>query len=124
MKFSGNQGWPSVAYNIKTDEYMIVFQFRSGVTQYFNNKYIIISQRVLSSQTERAAAPSLLVKGTGKGGPKAWVDTMDPIIKYNSATGRRVCRLVLGMSAYQLHVACLIACDRAILMIIVYIFPY
>ena len=94
MKFSGNQGWPSVAYNIKNDEYMIAFQFRSGVREYFNNKYIIISQRVMSSQTERAAGPSLLVKGVGQGGPEVWVDAMNPIIKYNSATGTHACRLL------------------------------
>lgn len=99
MKFSGNQGWPSVAYNIKSDEYMIAFQFRSGVREYFNNKYIIISQRVMSSQTERAAGPSLLVKGTGKGEPQAWIDAMSPIIKYNSATGTHACRLLLGKLA-------------------------
>ncbi|XP_020600643.1 uncharacterized protein LOC110039834 [Orbicella faveolata] len=94
-KKAGNQGWPSVAYNIKSDEYMIAFQFRSGVREYFNNKYIIISQRVMSSQTERAAGPSLLVKGTGKGGPQAWIDAMSPIIKYNSATGGYVGAVIL-----------------------------
>lgn len=82
------------------DEYMIAFQFRSGVRQYFNNKYVIISQRVLSSQTERAAGPSLLVKGTGKGSPTEWVDAMNPIIKFNSATGTHACWLLLEKSAY------------------------
>ena len=86
--FPGNQGWPTVAYNSKSDEYMIAFQFRSGVRTYFNNKYIIISQRVMSSQTERAAGPSLLVKAHGKAGPTQWVDAMNPIITYNSVTGR------------------------------------
>jgi len=100
LKFSGNQGWPSVVYNIKVDEYMIIFQFRSGVRQYFNNKYVILSQRVMSSQTERAAAPSLLVKGTGQGGPRDWVDAMSPIIKFNRATGTHACLLLLRMSAY------------------------
>lgn len=69
------------------DEYMIAFQFRSGVAQYFNNKYIIISQRVMSSQTERAAGPSLLVKANGQGG-KNWIDATNPVIKFNSVTGR------------------------------------
>ena len=100
MKFSGNQGWPSVVYNIKVDEYMIAFQFRSGVEQYFNNKYIIVGQRVMSSQTERVAAPFLLVKGNGEGGPRDWVDVMNPIIKFNRATGTHACLLLLRMSAH------------------------
>ena len=81
---------------------MIAFQFRSGVREYFNNKYIIISQRVMSSQTERAAGPSLLVKGVGQGGPQAWIDAINPIIKYNSATGTHTCRL-LGKVKADLH---------------------
>ena len=100
MKFSGNQGWPSVVYNIKVDEYMIAFQFRSGVEEYFNNKYVIISQRVMSSQTERAAEPSVLVKATGEGGPAAWVDVINPIFKFNRATGTHACLFLLRMSAY------------------------
>ena len=92
FNFPGNQGWPSVAYNNMADEYMIAFQFRSGVRQYFNNKYIIISQRVLSSQTERASGPSVLVKANGQGGPRDWIDATNPIIQYNSATGRHASR--------------------------------
>ncbi|XP_022788297.1 uncharacterized protein LOC111328184 [Stylophora pistillata] len=95
-KKAANQGWPSVAYNDKADEYMIIFQFRAGVWQYFNHKYIIISQRVRSWQTERAAGPSLFVKGTGKGGPRDWVDAINPLIKYNSATGGYVGAVVLA----------------------------
>ena len=86
--FVGNQGWPSVAYNERIDEYMIAFQFRAGVLQYFSNKYIIVSQRVQSARTEKAAGPSLLVKANGKGGPTDWVDAMGPLIKYNPVTGR------------------------------------
>ena len=67
---------------------MIVFQFRSGVWQYFHDKYIIISQRVRSWQTERAAGPSLFVKATGKVGSSDWVDATNVLIKYNSVTGR------------------------------------
>ena len=84
--FLGNQGWPSVAYNEQIDEYMIAFQFRAGASQYFSNKYIIISQRVQSARTERAAGPSLLVKANGQGG--RWVDAMGPLIKYNLVTGK------------------------------------
>ena len=73
---------------------MIAYQFRSGVREYLNNKYFIITLRVMSSQTERAAAPSVLVKGVGRGGPEAWVDAMNPIIKYNNATGTHACRLL------------------------------
>ena len=92
FRFSANQGWPSVAYNDRADEFMIVFQFRSGVWQYFHDKYIIISQRVRSWQTERAAGPSLFVKATGKGGSSDWVDAMNVLIKYNSVTGRHALR--------------------------------
>lgn len=83
----GNQGWPSVVYNIKKGEYFIAFQFRSGVAQYFSNKFIIISQRVRSAQTERAAGPSLLLKANERGKPTNWIDSMKPLIKYNSVTG-------------------------------------
>ena len=83
----GNQGWPSVAYNIRKDEYFIAFQFRSGIAQYFSNKFIIISQRVRSAQTERAAGPSLLLKANEKGKPTNWIDSMKPLIKYNPVTG-------------------------------------
>ena len=86
--FLGNQGWPSVAYNEQIDEYMIAFQFRAGALQYFSNKYIIISQRVQSARTERAAGPSLLVKANGQGGSTDWVDAMGPLIKYNPVTGK------------------------------------
>jgi len=79
---------------------MIAFQFRSGVKEYFNNKYVIISQRVMGSQTERAAGPSVLVKATGKGGPTAWVDAMSPIFTFNRATGTHACLFLLRMSAY------------------------
>ena len=71
---------------------MIAFQFRSGFRPYFNNKYIIISQRVRSWQTERAAGPSLLAKAHGKAGPTDWVDATNPIIKYNIVTGRHARR--------------------------------
>lgn len=84
---AGNQGWPSVAYNIKKGEYFIAFQFRSGVAQYFSNKFIIISQRVRSAQTERAAGPSLLLKANERGKPTNWIDSMKPLIKYNRVTG-------------------------------------
>lgn len=83
----GNQGWPSVAYNDMIDKYMIFFQFRGGARQY-NNKYIIISQRVMSSQTEKAVGPSLLMKAHGIEGSTQWVDTKTPVIKFNSVTGR------------------------------------
>ena len=86
--FLGNQGWPSVAYNERSDEYMIAFQFRAGTWRYFSNKYIIISQRVQSARTERAAGPSLLVKANGQGGPTDWVHAMGPLIKYNPVTGK------------------------------------
>ena len=86
--FLGNQGWPSVAYNEQFDEYMIAFQFRAGAWQYFSNKYIIISQRVQSARTDRAAGPSLLLKANGPGGPTDWVDAMGPLIKYNPVTGK------------------------------------
>ena len=81
---AGNQGWPSVAYNHVVDEYMIILQFR--VQQYFNNKYLIISQRVMSSKTERAAGPNLLVKGRGARS-SSWIDAMNPVILFNPATG-------------------------------------
>ena len=86
--FLGNQGWPTVAYNERSDEYMIAFQFRAGAWRYFSNKYIIISQRVQSARTERAAGPSLLVKANGQGGPTDWVHAMGPLIKYNPVTGK------------------------------------
>ena len=90
MNFLGNQGWPSVVYNIKADEYFIVFQFRSGTWWYFSNKYIIIQQRVLSWKTDRAASPSLLLKANSPRGD--WIDATNPIIKYNSVTGRHSAR--------------------------------
>lgn len=95
---AANQGWPSVAYNDRADEFMIVFQFRSGVWQYFHDKYIIISQRVRSWQTERAAGPSLFVKATGKVGSSDWVDATNVLIKYNSVTGGYVGAVVLSHS--------------------------
>ena len=67
---------------------MIAFQFRAGTLQYFLNKYIILSQRVQSARTERAAGRSVLVKANGQGGPTDWVDAMGPLIKSNSVTGR------------------------------------
>ena len=66
---------------------MIAFQFRAGTLQYFLNKYIILSQRVQSARTERAAGRSVLVKANGQGFTD-WVDAMGPLIKYNSVTGR------------------------------------
>ena len=87
LNFPGNQGWPSVAYNERADEYMIAFQFRAGVMQYFSNKYFIISQRVRSWQTERAAGPALLVKANGPAGPTDWAHATEPLIEYNSVTG-------------------------------------
>ena len=78
-----------MAYNVKTDEYFIAFQFRAGTWQYFSNKYILISQRVQSSQTERAAGPSLFLKANSDRGPTDWIDTTGPIINYNSVTGTR-----------------------------------
>lgn len=92
---AGNQGWPSVAYNIGEDEYLIAFQFRSGIPLYFSNKYIVISQRVKSSETERAAGPSLLVKANGPRSSTDWVDSMKPLIKYNTATGGYVGAVVV-----------------------------
>lgn len=68
---------------------MIIFQFRSDVMQYFSNKYIIIGQRVQSSETERAAGPSLFVKANGERGPTDWIDATNPVLKYNSITGKK-----------------------------------
>ncbi|XP_078373114.1 uncharacterized protein LOC144656754 isoform X1 [Oculina patagonica] len=93
---AGNQGWPSVAYNQPADEFMIIFQFRSGEMKYFSNKYVIISQRVMSSQTARAASPSVLIKAYGKLGPGQWIDVTSPVLIFNPATGGYVASVVFA----------------------------
>ena len=67
---------------------MIIFQFRSGEMKYFSNKYIIISQRMMSSKTARAANPTVLTKAYGKQGPGQWIDVTSPVIIFNPATGK------------------------------------
>ena len=79
---------------------MIIFQFRSGEMKYFSNKYVIISQRMMTSRTARAAVPSVLIKAYGKLGPGQWIDVTSPIIMFNPATGKHICRFDSSQPLY------------------------
>ena len=67
---------------------MILFQFRSGDEAQFNKKYVIFSQRLRGSQTERVTGPLISLNAVAPSGPRQWIDVINPVLKFNPVTGR------------------------------------
>ena len=61
---------------------MILYQMRSGDRKFFNNKYVIISQRLNSSRLQRYVRPTVVVSAY-----RRLIDVINPVIKFNSVTG-------------------------------------
>ncbi|XP_031563420.1 uncharacterized protein LOC116298966 isoform X2 [Actinia tenebrosa] len=83
---SGEQGWPAVAFNPSSNEYLVLFHFRS--TKHFSNRHVILAQRILAAQSERAASPSVTATADG-------ADIKEPKLLYNPKTGGYVASVVV-----------------------------
>lgn len=77
---TGDEGWPSAAFNPLRNEYLVLFHLRSK--RHFNNKHVIIGQRLFAHKTERSAPPAIVAKF----GPK--ISAKQPKVLFNPKTGR------------------------------------
>ncbi|XP_048579152.1 uncharacterized protein LOC116604854 [Nematostella vectensis] len=90
----GEQGWPSAVFNPRHNEFFVLFHFRS--MRHFFRKFVILGQRVMSAKTERAAAPTLVVKATSNNGQMK-ADAKEPKLLYNPQTGGYVASVIIAM---------------------------
>ena len=59
--FAGSQGWPSVAYNPVTNEYLIAVQVKSNTL--FGGNALIAALRLWTTTFKLVTTPQLVLKG-------------------------------------------------------------
>lgn len=81
---TGEQGWPSVTYNQRKDEFFALYHFRS--IKHFGNVHVIMGQRIQTKVTALAGSPRVVVTGRTNGG-KRKAPITHPTVIYNHKTG-------------------------------------